>query len=613
MYFLFFLGFMTFFAKEEDRYGEIVKLRKESSYSKLVEKGEKFLKDYPTSSNVEEVRMCLGLSYGREGKDMEANLHFSQVTVSKLKADTECFALNLRTLFNLEMYEEVVNLEKSIEECSNMEYKNILAWSLYHLGQFKRSGEIFSSIYKEREDEESIYGAISSYHKLKSDRLIGYFREYEIKFEDSKEHLEEIYSMAIEHFELQMRDGEALMALEQLAERKRDDKTVKRLVKKLINIGKYREAKKHCDLFPSKSNKALFKGICCLNLGEYEEAKDELTFAIEKKPEAFPYLMSALKHLGMDVALIRYGLLYENMGIESSLGEVLSRMLDAYIRIEDYRNGILTCDKMSKIPKIKDYALFKKGEIYYNLEDYVGAQESYKKLSEGNGPYSEDSFYYLLMIYRILNEENKFIEESSRFISSYPKSKYLEDVLFHLGEIEMMRSNFGEAVENYTKFLDLAKSPLRREGLIVHLVDILEESREQILAENMALKLGSASQRYFYLGRIKLSFGDEAQGVKFLRASLANGNLLAGVFLGDYFFEKNSLFNAKKYYSKARNKGLESDDHVEFQLALTYELMGKEHDAISILISLRNRTKDKLILSKIDKVLGKRSYAQEAA
>ena len=59
-----------------------------------------------------------------------------------------------------------------------------------------------------------------------------------------------------------------------------------------------------------------------------------------------------------------------------------------------------------------------------------------------------------------------------------------------------------------------------------------------------------------WLGRLDIERGQAGKGVQTLRSALGKGSSLAGLFLGDYYYDQKSYSTALQYYHKAANRNV---------------------------------------------------------
>ncbi len=606
MHLLLLLSFLPLFGNEEDHFSKIISHYSAGEYEKVVKEGKKFQKRYGESSKKEDVDLHIALSLAEEREPLEAISYFKRISIDTFKNKKRSFTIYLKLLKSLNMDNKIVEMGSEIESWGRGEDILILAWAFYDLENFQRSGEIFITLYREREDKDSLFGAISSLIREEDDKAIGYFKEYEEKFCDDRNYLEAIYTMVIQHFEKRLRNQEALAAHRKLVEIANRDSITKSLVVKLINLGHYKDAKRYSKMFNNLEDRSFFCGLSELNLGEYNLAKDNFIAILGSREEAYLYLMEALGNLRMDVSLIKYGLMYENEQYSKFKGEIYAKMLDSYLRLGDYQSALNICDKMSMIEEKRGYALFKKGEIYYNLGDYNEALGIYHDLIKSKeSSYSEEALYSCVVIYDLLNRYKDLEEASKRFLESYPQSVYKGEILFYIGEVMVEKGDFAKALSYYRESVELMKSRLRKNGVILRIIETFLDKDKGHLIGELAKEVEGDGEKYRVMGRVKIALGENAEGIKYLRTALSNGDVESGVLLGDYYLANNNLTSAHKYYKKVRNRNSPFDDYVEFQIALVYGLMGKDIRASRILESLKKRTKNEKLLKKIEALLSK--------
>ncbi len=513
------------------------------------------------------------------------------INILKNKENIEAIDLVVHSLYELDKYENVIAYEEKINNSNNIELLLTLAKSYYFLENYKKSFDVFQKSYKKdsNNNKESLSGIIISLSKLNDEKVITYFNEYKLKFDNDKEYLKDIYKAVANYYLKNNKKVENEQILKELIKKDRSDDSLKTLMAALIDNNKYKDIFGYAAQFTKEEDKFLFEAIAHMNLHNYKEAKlilEKLYKKNRKDLRVYEYLLECLFSLGEYSESISLVNNYLKLNDNSLYIISLDKKALSYFKLNKYNEAIATYEEMYKKSDSKDYALFKIGELNYNIKKYNLAFSSYKKLinSFPESSYLEKATYSAITSLYLMKNIDELLELAEIFLANYPNSLNREDVYLYLGESYLSRKEFIKALANYENFLAISKDSSRKESLISYLTNIFIDEKKYEYAKRFASKIAEASKRNLYLARIAEATGKTEDALNLYNQAVEKGDDEASYFLANYHFKKNDFDKAADLYreivkvktNKYRNDSL-------FKLALIYE---KKEDFKKAIINL---------------------------
>lgn len=516
------------------------------------------------------------------------------INILKNKESLEALDLKIHALYELDKYKELINYEENINNSNNLELLLTLAKSQYFLENYKKSVEIFQKCYKkDSKNKEALSGIIISLSKLNDNKVLIYFNEYKLKFQNDKEYAKDIYKAVASYYLNNGKKLENEQLLKELISKDRDDDSLKTLITTLINNNKYREIFGYAAQLSKEGDKLLFEAIAHMNLHNYKDAKiilEKLYKKNSKDLKIYEYLLECLFSLGDYSNVI--SLVNNHLKLNNTLYVLsLDKKASSYFKLNRYNEAIATYEEMyKKSSDGKDYALFKIAELNYNLKKYNLAFLNYKKLisSFPESIYLEKANYSAITSLYLMKNIDELLELAENFLISYPDSLNKEDIYLYLGESYLSRKEFIKALENYENFLALSKDASRKDSLILYLTNVFTEEKKYEYAKRFASKISDISKRNLYLARVAEATGKMEDALNLYNQAVEKGDDEASYFLANYYFKKGELDKASDFYReiiKVKTNRYRNDSL--FKLVLIYEKKGDFKKAIINLNSLK--------------------------
>lgn len=278
----------------------------------------------------------------------------------------------------------------------------------------------------------------------------------------------------------------------------------------------------------SKSDRFYRSGRKCFNSGNYEEAAQYFTQAIQENPNKADYYidlgMAFIGQSKYDEALAQFDriIMDKNISIvKENNKKALRGKGIAYFYMKDYTEAINQFDQALNISKSSDLdmdILCYKGKALMNTGNYKEAAETYTKIIERFG---EDA-------------------------------QILADRAYTYQKI----GNYEEGLKDYDKAIELTKNKYEYYFGKYYLLQEMNKTDEamEVLKRAEALEVKTKEDKY---NLAKIHFYQELydQALTELSESFANGFTEAYFYIGEIYSRKKDYSTAKYYYEKYMEAG----------------------------------------------------------
>lgn len=122
-------------------------------------------------------------------------------------------------------------------------------------------------------------------------------------------------------------------------------------------------------------------------------------------------------------------------------------------------------------------AYLRLGDSHFVSAKYWPAMEAYNKAIEMKGIDADYAFFQKGISYGFVDRNEKKIEDLTKFVQTYPKSKYADDALYEIGNTYVTRNNTQAALQAYDRLINEYKGSsytskaLMRQALIYYNVE----------------------------------------------------------------------------------------------------------------------------------------------
>lgn len=158
----------------------------------------------------------------------------------------------------------------------------------------------------------------------------------------------------------------------------------------------------------------------------------------------------------------------------------------AYFKIKEYENAIpfyqayINANKEDK-NRLTD-AYLRMADCNYISSKYWPAMDAYNKAIELKCVDADYAAFQKGMSYGFVNKNDKKIEDLSKFVTTYPSSQYIDDVLYELGFAYENSDNDTKAIETFDKLINSHKNSsyvpkaMLKQGIIYYNADKDEQA-----------------------------------------------------------------------------------------------------------------------------------------
>lgn len=463
-------------------------------------------------------------------------------------------------------YEAVINYEKYLEDyVSDSEKYNdlrlVLSNAAYELKDYDKAFHYIKEIYKDYPTAKNISKYILISSELEDKELVEkLFEDYKTLYKDDEEYRREIY-LAVADYEIEKDDLISAEKIYVTYLKNHDDKEIRgKLIDLLINQKKYAVTIKYLDSQEKTDDNIYLKGIAYIGIGNYEDA-DKLLKSLLDKTTNNLLLEKTKFNIIKNYFLwekyedtIKEGKLYLDENNHYSSSEVLNRIAISYYRLEDYNNARKYYEILGKDAKFYSYSKYQIADSYYTEKNYKKALELFREIinSKDIKGYKELAEYWSINCYLNLNEEEKYLSESSKFLKDYPDSIYLKAVLLERGKHLSKLKNYDGAIKEYTSLYEKETDVLEKDKIIEKILDIYILKGNIDLGKNWINKLNDKYKKSYYLSHYYRKKEMINEALKEEKTLLENDFYkdYALKNLGEYSYEIKDNKEARRYFGE---------------------------------------------------------------
>lgn len=228
-----------------------------------------------------------------------------------------------------------------------------------------------------------------------------------------------------------------------------------------------------------------YRGLELFGDGKYRDALDLFTKSTARS--ANPKLLAratfwkAESHYGLDDfigARDAYNIFFklESATTIAEFKNAAYNMAYACFKLREYEQAATFFEKfIESAPadqlRLND-AYLRLGDSRFVSAKYWPAMDAYNKAIEMKGMDADYAAFQKAISYGFVGRNEKKIEDFNRFLQQFPKSKYVDDVLFELGNTYVAEKNTAAALKTYDQVIaakgTLAVKALLRQGLILY-------------------------------------------------------------------------------------------------------------------------------------------------
>lgn len=241
----------------------------------------------------------------------------------------------------------------------------------------------------------------------------------------------------------------------------------------------YREAWKMVSAIKNKTPKmqmaaqfiAYNRGVELFNdkvFGEAEKMFDQsLNYSLNNNLEAAAYFWKGeidFRNANLNEAISEYNKFLElekvcdNLPANISFKNANYNVAYCYLKKQEYKTALPYLRKSnlssgSKTRLAADASL-RTADCYFSLHDYEKAIINYDDVIEYNAGGSDYAYYQKGIIYGLTNDDATKIQSLQTLCTKYPKSIYIDDAQFEIGNTNFNNEKFDEAAKNYQIIID---------------------------------------------------------------------------------------------------------------------------------------------------------------
>ncbi len=231
----------------------------------------------------------------------------------------------------------------------------------------------------------------------------------------------------------------------------------------------------------------------------------------------------------------------------------------AYFKLKEYDNA--TKHFQAYTEKIKDDkvrlndAYLRLGDSQFVSTKYWPAMEAYNKAIEMKGIDADYALFQKGISYGFVGRNEKKIDDLTKFVQSYPKSKYADDALYELGNTYVAEKNTTKALQTYDKLIadykgsSYVSKAIMRQALIYYNA----ENDQQALAKfkKVVAEFPNTPEAMEAVSTARLIYVDSGKTDEYA----AWVKTLDFVDVSDADLDNTAFEAAEKQYMQGNNKG----------------------------------------------------------
>lgn len=304
----------------------------------------------------------------------------------------------------------------------------------------------------------------------------------------------------------------------------------------------------------------------------------------------------------------------------------------AYFKLKEYENAAKHFQAYTE--KVKDDkvrlndAYLRLGDSHFVSTKYWPAMDAYNKAIEMKGIDADYAFFQKGLSYGFVGRNEKKIEDLTKFVQAYPKSKYADDALYELGNTYVAEKNTTKAVQTYDKLISDYKESsyvskaLMRQALIYYNAE--EDQKALAKFKKVVADFPNTPEAMEAVSTARLIYVDSGRTEEYA----AWVKTLDFVDVSDADLDNTAFEAAEKQYLQGNNKGAISSLasylaqfpngisslKANFYLAQAYYAEGLEGNAVapyeSVISKPRNEFTEQALARLSQIHLKKQDYAK---
>lgn len=536
-----------------------------------------------------------GYSLFKLNRDAEALTQFNKL------ANTSYYPRVLYYIFAIDYrmknYQKIVNnrglvdkVKVSKEDKNNI--NNIVANSAYELGDKKLAYSLYKTTYDQNPTKENLYRIIVLASQNNDvPNLEKQFNLYNKNFPKDGEYRSRIYRTMGNAYYSSGQTSKALEVYKQYLEISKDPKVLENLISILLNTQNYKDLLAYVEKDDPSLENTYLKGVANVGLGNYEVADKYFTEILNDENKTNEQIIKSKFNRVRNFFLwekyndvIKNGEDYLATEGATDKEEVIDKIGVSYFRLDNYPKSREWYEKLLGNSQYDQYAKFQIADTYYGEKNLQKAKEEYKKVYEEypSGEYGEKGYYWYLNALANLGETATFNSERDLFLEKYPKSAMGDNILILSAAVSEHSKDIESAINHYKKLYNSTKDEKLKTDAGQKILEIYLLNNQVDRAKEFITSISNGEMKTYYTSIINEkesnTDGAFAENKKLLEskryADYANFNI------GTYYFKKNDLENARKYYDNVLKLDASVyKDIATYQLAAILEKEGKIEDA----------------------------------
>lgn len=547
------------------------------------------------------IRYKLILSLMKQEKYNKALIHLEKIKETKYKSDYfyyTGFILHKQKKYNT-VLKKLINYEKAnIKDDYEKDILSFLAQSCFNLKKYNPARKYYTKLYKKENNKNYLYQLILIEYNVKNtEEAEKLFKEYKNNFPKDKEYKKDIFINLAQLYIEDEKYKKAEEVYKKYLQSAKDEVVLNNLIAVLLKQNKYQQML----IYLNKSKKTIenlyLKGVAYSAQYKYKKASEIYKQIIIKKhnkytEKSYNKLIEALFSSQKYEEVIKYCSIYLEKKYNTYKKAIIDKKGLAYFKLKLYKKALLTYEELKKYPEFKDYAFFMFGEIYYNQKEYKSAKKSYKHVIQNfpKSKYHELSLYWFVNIAYQNKNYNEFEKYSKIYIKKYKNGEYLEELVFQLGDIYLLKNKSKSAIREYKRLFKITNDKEAKENIIKTLVKIYFDLKKYNDAMKWVKKSNDSSFKTLWLAIILEKQGKAKKSIaeyKKLLEDEKNGDK-ANYYIGSYYLKKKMYKKARKYLETVLDfKESEYKDDALLKIGLSYEEEGNYKRAVTTLMKIK--------------------------
>jgi len=408
--------------------------------------------------------------------------------------------------FNIKEYKKAIPYLKEYKgrkgKWSNTDYY-YLGYAYYKQGDYNKAISEFNKIVEGRNAtaQNAYYHLAESYLKTnQKQQALNAFKnasemDFEIKIQEDA-----LYNYAKLSYEIgnsyQSTPKILLRYLEEYSNSEFEEEIKELLISSYITSKNYKEALSLLESSRNFGDKevyqkvAFYRGIELYNEHKYEEAITYFDKSLKGQVDSFftaraLYWKAESDYLltNFNEALIGFKQFEGSQGASTTTEyqDVSYNLGYTYFKLKQYLQAAKqfeTFAEKSGIDQTKRNDTFLRlGDSYFISSKYWPAMEAYNNAIKANGVATDYAHYQKAISYGFVDKNSKKISDLELFIKKYPRSVYLDDAIFALGDVYISENKIDRGVEAYDRLIDeiprssYVSKALLKQGLVFYNAD----------------------------------------------------------------------------------------------------------------------------------------------